>query len=132
MSKNKFTNAFASALAKPVVTDSSPETITQASPSTVQASKTVDTEPSKLPEIPITPMQIPEVHTQLQIPPKPNLEPIVVESKVVKMTKKLSLKDRGWLPITIYLPLDTKQKLQIQSINQGRDMSEIVAELLAK
>ena len=101
--KNKFTNAFASALNK------SPEIETQTSESSnIQTSK----------------------HLNVQTSENLELKPVQNETKKPSKTKKKSLKELGWIPTTIYLPKKIKDKLKISSTKQDKDMSEIVMNLI--
>jgi hypothetical protein len=110
MSKNKFTNAFANALSKSTV----------ATEPNVQTFKRPNIQTLESPELPII------MKKEIII-----VKAIKPETIVIPPVKKLSLKEQGWLPTTIYLPPNIKQNLQLKSINEGRDMSEIVAGLLS-
>lgn len=132
MSKNKFTNAFANALGKPTQPDLNLKKVLEPKRPNVQTSKMVEIQTFKRPEDQAITTEQSGVNDKVKISTNISLQAISVDSTIIKATKKLSLKDRGWLPITMYLPSEIKQKLQIQSVNEGRDMSEIVAESLAK
>jgi hypothetical protein len=123
MSKNKFTNAFANALSKQNTIQSTD--VQTSKHSNVQTSERPEFI-SKLTEKEVAKVDIKEVAKE-NIKVKKSTEQ---KSIMIPPTKKLSLKEQGWVPTTIYLPSITKQNLQLQSVQEGRDMSEIVAGLL--
>lgn len=128
MSKNKFTNAFASALAKPIISENlelpTPEFQTSELADVRQLENLKVQKASLINKV----SPVPSIATTTVTEDSINLDRPTLPSKT--SNRKLSLKDQGWIPTTIYLPPKIKQNLQIQSINQGRDMSEIVAEVL--
>jgi hypothetical protein len=115
MLKNKFTNAFANALSKQ-------NTIQTTDVQTSERPEFI----SKLIEKEVATVAVKEVAKE-NIKVKKSTEQ---KSIMIPPAKKLSLKEQGWVPTTIYLPLQIKQNLQLQSVQEGRDMSEIVAGLL--
>ena len=128
MSKNKFTNAFASALAKPVISENSELPTLE-----IQTSRLPDVqkpENSKIQKVAVISKTNPMANIVTKVTTEDFIDLNQPDLPVKTSNRKLSLKDQGWIPTTIYLPPQTKQRLQIQSINQGRDMSEIVAEVL--
>jgi hypothetical protein len=105
--KNKFTNAFASAL-------------NRGSNGESQTSKRLNIQTS----------EHPNVQTFERLGNEENITTSKQMISTIDTTKKKSLKDQGWVPTTIYLPKKLKEKLKIKSTKEGRDMSEIIFNLI--
>ena len=48
----------------------------------------------------------------------------------VETARKPGKRSQGWIQLNVYLPEDLRTKAKVKALQEGRDMSDVVSELL--